>query len=204
MRRKSFLGSVVVALSLSLVGCSTLKHNVGEGAPEGAPKVGGGKNFYFLFGLVPLNKVDGGKIAKEKGLTGDYTIKSSHGIVDLFISMFTSIVTVNCQSVAVMGEAGSGGTSASPAAAPAAGTAPQATQYLNAANQLMGQKDYATAARYYQAAAQVDPNSSAAYQGLGTCHYYQGQNAEAKAAFRKALELNPSNTQLAEFLKSIP
>jgi Flp pilus assembly protein TadD len=68
---------------------------------------------------------------------------------------------------------------------------------------MMGTKDYANALKYYQAAASLDPNSSAAFQGEGTCYYYMGQKDQARDAFTKALALNPSNTSLQSFINAL-
>jgi Flp pilus assembly protein TadD len=74
---------------------------------------------------------------------------------------------------------------------------------MGAANQAIANKDYNTALQDYQAAANADPNNAGAYQGEGTCYYYLGQKAEALTAFNKALQLNPGNTQLSNFVKAL-
>jgi tetratricopeptide (TPR) repeat protein len=81
--------------------------------------------------------------------------------------------------------------------------AQDAAQYLTAANQLYGAKDYAKAVQYYQATTQINPNSVEAYQGLGNSYYAQGNNAEALKAYEKALQLNPGNTQLSSFVNTL-
>ncbi len=78
-----------------------------------------------------------------------------------------------------------------------------AAQYLAAGNQTYAAKDYAKAVQYYQAAAQLDPKSSPAYQGLGSSYYQQGKTSDALAAFDKALALDPSNAQLANFANTL-
>jgi len=83
------------------------------------------------------------------------------------------------------------------------GFAQTANQYIEAGNQYYASKDYAKAVQYYQAAAQMDPNSAAAWQGLGNSQYSQGQNADALASYQKALAINPNNTQLSTFVDSL-
>ncbi len=68
-------------------------------------------------------------------------------------------------------------------------------------NQFYAQKDYQKASQSYQAAIELDPRSFLAYQGLGNCEYYLGKKSEALAAYQKALELNPQNSQLASFVE---
>ena len=81
------------------------------------------------------------------------------------------------------------------------GFAQSAAQYIAAGNQYYAAKDYVKGAQYYQAATQADPNSAAAFQGLGNCEYVQGHNSEALAAYEKALNLNPNNAQLSTFVQ---
>src|ERR1019366_3348726 len=83
------------------------------------------------------------------------------------------------------------------------GFAQSAAQYITAGNQFYAAKDYVKGAQYYQAATQMDPNSAAAFQGLGNCEYVQGHNNEALAAYEKALNLNPNNAQLSTFVQAL-
>lgn len=187
------LGSLFFVLPLT--GCYTLNHTVGSGAPADAPVVASERQWYVLWGLVPLNNVDGGQLAKSKGLTTNYTIQSQQSFLDVILNVITGIVTISGQTVSVMASPG-GGT------APAA-SAPPAGNSLALGNQALANKDYNGALQYYQAAASADPNSAAAYQGEGTCYYYMGQKAQAVQAYEKALQLNPGNTQLQNFINSL-
>ena len=83
------------------------------------------------------------------------------------------------------------------------GFAQSAAQYIPAGNQFYAAKDYVKGAQYYKAATQADPNSAAAFQGLGNCEYVQGHNSEALAAYEKALNLNPNNAQLSTFVQAL-
>lgn len=78
-----------------------------------------------------------------------------------------------------------------------------ADQYITAGNQSYAAKDYPKAVQYYQAAAQMNPNSAAAFQGLGNSQYLLGQNSDALASYQKALALNPNNTQLSSFVETL-
>src|SRR6185369_605930 len=68
---------------------------------------------------------------------------------------------------------------------------------------LYNQKNYSQAAKYYQAAFKISPNYAEAYQGIGSCWYAMGNIPYAKAYFNKALQLNPNNTRLAQFVQSM-
>jgi hypothetical protein len=74
----------------------TLTHVVGNGASTGVSTEK--KQWYALWGLVPINTVDSKAMAS--GST-NYTIKSQVKFIDYVISAFTSIVTVNVQTVSV-------------------------------------------------------------------------------------------------------
>jgi tetratricopeptide (TPR) repeat protein len=82
-------------------------------------------------------------------------------------------------------------------------TTASATQYYQYGNRYYQAKDYANAARYYQAAVRLDPNLAQAHQALGNCQYMLGRRAEALASYERALALNPANTQLAAYVNNL-
>ena len=92
--KKSFLGIFLLVLLLS--SCMTLTHVVGTGASSSVSLEK--KQWYALWGLVPINEVDSKAMA---GGASNYTIKSQVKFVDYVISAFTGIVTVNVQTVSV-------------------------------------------------------------------------------------------------------
>ena len=92
--KKSFLAIFLLALLLS--SCMTLTHVVGNGATSGVRTEK--KQWYALWGLVPINTVDSKAMAVG---ASNYTIKSQVKFIDYVISAFTSIVTVNVQTVSV-------------------------------------------------------------------------------------------------------
>jgi|GEM_PF-312025 len=210
MRKIIGLFLCLLMVGLPLAGCYTVNHTIGTG---GDTPVASDRQWYVLWGLVPITNLDGGQMAKAKGLTNNYTIQTQANFLDDILNLVTGFVSVWGQTITVLAPAGSpaakaAGSTAAPAAPgePAPGGAPavsKADPYLNAANQMMGTKDYANALKYYQAAASLDANSAAAFQGEGTCYYYLGQKDQARDAFTKALALNPSNTSLQSFVNSL-
>jgi hypothetical protein len=92
---KSFLGVFLLVFLLS--SCMTLTHVVGTGASSSGVS-SEKKQWYALWGLVPINSVDSKAMASG---ASNYTIKSQVKFVDYVISAFTSIVTVNVQTVSV-------------------------------------------------------------------------------------------------------
>jgi len=86
-------------LSIPLSGCFTLTHTVGKGGS--GEEVASNREWYILWGLIPLNKVDGEKMALENNLTNNYTIKSETNFVDVLLNIVTGLVTVYGQTVSV-------------------------------------------------------------------------------------------------------
>ncbi len=87
---------ILVFCMLSLVGCFTHVHTVGNGAQTNTST--SKKQWYILFGLVPLNSVDTSQMAA--GST-DYEVKTQHSFVDVLISVITVFVTVAPKTVTV-------------------------------------------------------------------------------------------------------
>lgn len=85
----------VLALGL-LIGCTANVHMIGDGPKGGA--VVKQKQWYALFGLVPLNQVDSKAMAAG---AEDYQIKTVYNADDILISIFTNYVTVSCRTVEV-------------------------------------------------------------------------------------------------------
>ncbi len=93
--KKIVLLITVVAI-LTLVGCSTNIHQVGKGAQGN--QIMEARQWYILFGLVPLNEVDTNVMA---GGAMDYEIKSETSVMDIILNIFTQYVTVYSRTVTV-------------------------------------------------------------------------------------------------------
>ncbi len=87
------------------------------------------------------------------------------------------------------------------AAVPHPGRTQTPDSYLSQGNQAYEAGDYPQAAEDYQKAAQSNPQSAAAFQGLGNCRLRAGNKAEALADYAKALSLNPHNPALARVVE---
>lgn len=96
MRSLTFLVVMVLALSVVLSGCYTMNHVVGDGSKSGVKETA--RQWYVLWGLVPLNKVNSKDMSKG---AKDYTVKTEMSVIDVVIGIFTSIVTVVPMSVEV-------------------------------------------------------------------------------------------------------
>lgn len=87
---------ILFAFTLAITGCYTNNHVIGSGAKGGTEMTE--KQWYALWGLVPINNVDTNSMA---GSADDYQITTTHSFVDLLISAFTGIVTIQVKSVTV-------------------------------------------------------------------------------------------------------
>ncbi len=87
---------VAVVFAVAMTSCYSLEHTVGMGA-QGNQTVKE-KQWYALWGLVPLNEVDSKAMAQG---AENYTIHSEYAFEDYIITIFTSIITVGVQTVEV-------------------------------------------------------------------------------------------------------
>ena len=94
MRKIVLLLSLVAIITL--IGCSANIHQVGKGAQGN--QVVEARQWYFLFGLAPLNEVDTNQMAGE---AADYEIKTETSALDFIFNIFTSYVTVTSRTVTV-------------------------------------------------------------------------------------------------------
>lgn len=94
MRKAGALVSLVAAVAL-LAGCYTLHHTIGNGG-TGRMSVSH-KQWYLLYGLIPLNDVDGGRMA---GGAANYTIDTGHTFIDILITyVLANIISVQTVTV---------------------------------------------------------------------------------------------------------
>ena len=94
--KKIAVAVLVIVLCFSLMGCWTFQHQVGSGAATGV-KVEK-KQWFILWGLVPLNEVDSKAMA---GGAENYTVQTQQSFVDVVIGVVTGWVTIYPQTVTV-------------------------------------------------------------------------------------------------------
>ena len=92
------LQSIAFALAIMLMvsSCYTMNHTVGNGGAGSETVVK--KQWYALWGLVPINQADTKEMAA--GAT-DYTITTEASFVDGLIGIFTGFVTIYPRTVKV-------------------------------------------------------------------------------------------------------
>lgn len=94
---KRIIPLLVITLIICLsVGCAAHIHKVGQGA-QSAQKIEA-RQWYVLWGLVPINEVDTQKMADG---TTDYNIKTEQSALDVIINIFTANVSVVSRTVTV-------------------------------------------------------------------------------------------------------
>lgn len=97
MTRKIVSIALFVVVLFTFAGCYTQTHIVGNGAKTGQTVEN--RQWFILWGLVPISKVDSKAMAEG---AQDYTITTESTFVDGVISVFTGIVTVAPRTVRVV------------------------------------------------------------------------------------------------------
>jgi len=93
--RKTIIVVMLISL-LIVVGCSTHIHTVGNG-PQKYETIEA-RQWYILFGLVPLNTVDTKTMA---GSATDYEIKTEQSPLDILMNIFTGQISIHSRTVTV-------------------------------------------------------------------------------------------------------
>lgn len=96
MNKRIILLLAITLIICLLSGCAAHVHKIGQGA-QGSQKTEA-RQWYVLWGLVPINEVDSQKMAD--GAT-DYTIKTETSALDVIINIFTTYVSVVSRTVTV-------------------------------------------------------------------------------------------------------
>jgi len=76
-------------------------------------------------------------------------------------------------------------------------------RYVQWGEQMLQQKKYDEAIRYFAAAARADSRDAAAYKGLGYAYAYKNDRSNALQYLRYALKLDPENSSLADYLAQL-
>ena len=96
---RKFSAAVLILGILFVIGCSTHVHKVGNGAQSNDMNdMIETRQWYVLFGLVPINEVDTNVMA---GAATDYEITTELTALDFIINVFTGMVSVSSRTVTV-------------------------------------------------------------------------------------------------------
>ncbi len=96
MRAKKIVASILLLSMLFITGCMTHLHVIGEGAKTGS--VEQERQWYVLWGLIPITKVDTKAMAKG---AKDYEIKTEQAPLDVIINIVTGFATVYSRTIEV-------------------------------------------------------------------------------------------------------
>ena len=95
MKRIAVLMIVVLIASFA-IGCAAHIHTIGQG-PQQSDKEAA-RQWYILWGLVPLNDVDSKAMA---GGASDYEIKTEMSPIDFLIGIPAGFITIRSRTVTV-------------------------------------------------------------------------------------------------------
>lgn len=96
MKMRRLTAATALIGLLLITACSAHIHTVGSGPTGSDAQIQ--RQWYVLWGIVPINSVDSHAMA---GNATNYRIRTEVTPVDFIISMFTGMVTVSCRSVTV-------------------------------------------------------------------------------------------------------
>ena len=88
---------LAIVMSTALTGCYSIDHVVGDGG-SATGEVEEVRQWYVLFGLVPITDVDSAAMADG---AEDYTITTEMTALDVIIGLFTGIVSVYPRTVRI-------------------------------------------------------------------------------------------------------
>ena len=93
---KKLSAVLLIAAMLCVIGCATHTHKIGNG-PQGTDMIES-RQWYVLWGLVPLNNVDTQAMAGE---ATDYEIMTQVNLIDAIINTVLSEISIHCRTVTV-------------------------------------------------------------------------------------------------------
>ena len=86
----------LIAAMLFVIGCTAHTHKIGNGA-QGSD-IMEARQWYVLWGLIPINEVDTNAMAGE---ATDYEITTQYTALDAVISIVLSEISIQCRTVTV-------------------------------------------------------------------------------------------------------
>jgi hypothetical protein len=95
MFRKLSVVLLIVGM-LFVIGCAAHVHKVGEGAQSN--DITTARQWYVLWGFIPINEVDTNAMAEE---AIDYEITTSVTPIDFVINAVLGNISINCRTVTV-------------------------------------------------------------------------------------------------------
>lgn len=97
MMKKMALLVVVLLIASFAIGCAAHIHTVGKGPQLNEKRTL--RQYYFLWGLIPLNEVDTKAMADD---VSDYEIRTKTSFIDVLIGIPAGLITVQTRTVMVI------------------------------------------------------------------------------------------------------
>jgi hypothetical protein len=97
MARKVLIVALVAVLLVGAIGCMAHTHTVGAGS-RGMGQPSTAKQWYLLWGIVPINSLDSKYLA---GDATDYTVHTWVSPLDFIINFFGNYISLNVRTVEV-------------------------------------------------------------------------------------------------------
>ena len=94
---KKLSAVLLIVGMLCVIGCATHTHKIGNGA-QGTDMIES-RQWYVLWGLVPINEVDTQAMAGE---ATDYNIITEVNLLDGIINAFVGSVSIYCRTVTIL------------------------------------------------------------------------------------------------------
>jgi hypothetical protein len=88
---------ILLLIASFAIGCAAHIHTVGKGPQLNEKRTV--RQYYFLWGLIPLNEVDTNAMA---GDASDYEIRTETSFVDVLIGIPAGLITVQTRTVMVI------------------------------------------------------------------------------------------------------
>ena len=93
----SLLRVGIIVMAFTMIGCATHTHVIGNGGSDST--LVEQRQWYVLWGLVPINEVNSTQMAAG---ARDYTIVTESSLIDGIINIVLSAVTVQTRTVTVI------------------------------------------------------------------------------------------------------
>ncbi|MCI0511864.1 hypothetical protein L0128_01460 [candidate division KSB1 bacterium] len=93
---KKMIAWLLLLSLLVILGCAAHVHTIGKGPQKFVKQEA--RQWYILFGLVPLNHVDTNAMSIG---AADYEIRTATTALDVVMNIFTGYITINSRTVTV-------------------------------------------------------------------------------------------------------
>lgn len=90
---------LLITALLFVMGCASHTHTIGYGPDPDFPRMTSQRQWYLLYGLIPINEVDSQAMAEGRR---NYEITTQVTVLDWIFSGFLSFATITSRTVIVV------------------------------------------------------------------------------------------------------